>query len=453
MIWKAFKGRNAELLEQLGEKRLSPLDLIPQEDMREKLVELVVNGVPELAENKSSHLFRDFVNNIHRTTVNESKVVVFGGGTGLSNIIGGDSRQKSWVKEPFVGIKQIFPHTTAVVCVTDDGGSTGELLKDIPLIAIGDIRHVLLSSIQQERLAQKYGLSSGESIKTAAELFSIFNFRFQKKPQTVDELLAMSEADFSIIPQKITDYVRELLAFSFSDSQCLKTMGRPQCLGNIIVMSALMRTIRREKREKNSLDIPENAEEKLIGGLCECAETFGAGRESVLPSTLTPAQLRFLYTNGVEVSGEKKSSEAQRGYPVERVFVDFSGKVSVPGKVLSKIAAADILLMAPGSLYSSIIPVFQVQEIAEAVRQNRHALKLLIANLWVQAGETDKSISDPERKFHISDMIRAYDRNLPGGTEGLFDKILCLSLKDIPQRLYKIMQSKGRYRYILIRIF
>ncbi|NIR94851.1 MAG: YvcK family protein, partial [Gammaproteobacteria bacterium] len=64
--------------------------------------------------------------------VQNTRVVVLGGGTGLSNIIGGDSRKETWPEEPFNGLKEIFPHTKAIVCVTDDGGSTGELLKDLP---------------------------------------------------------------------------------------------------------------------------------------------------------------------------------------------------------------------------------------------------------------------------------------------------------------------------------
>jgi len=171
---------------------------------------------------------------------------------------------------------------------------------------------------------------------------------------------------------------------------------------------------------------------------------LGAGEDAVLPCTATPAQLRFLYGDGVQVTGERKSSEARRGFPVDRVFVDFCGHPFVPESLLEQIESADILIMAPGSLYSSIIPVMQVPGIAAAVRSNRQALKLLIANLWVQDGETDRSDLDPERKFHVSDMIRAYDRNLPGGVRGLFDQVLCLSLQDIPGSVIQNYAVEGK---------
>ena len=141
----------------------------------------------------------------------------------------------------------------------------------------------------------------------------------------------------------------------------------------------------------------------------------------------------------------------QRGFPVERVYVDFTGPVRVYPEIFEDIRNADILIMAPGSLYSSIIPIFHVPGLAEAVRENNHALKLLISNLWVQAGETDRSIEDPERKFHVSDMLRAYERNIPGGTEGLFHEVLCLSLKDVPASILQQYEVEGKIPIYLDR--
>ena len=103
-------------------------------------------------------LFNKLQQQIESLDASTTKVVVFGGGTGLSNIIGGDSRRLGWARNPFTGLKQVFPQVNSVVCVTDDGGSTGELQKDLPLIALGDLRHVLISSIRRENLIRNYGL-------------------------------------------------------------------------------------------------------------------------------------------------------------------------------------------------------------------------------------------------------------------------------------------------------
>ena len=136
----------------------SPLDLLPQQEFAEKLIHLELQGSPEGLPHEIAAGLGDLAASLSEFEVQNTKVVVLGGGTGLSNIIGGDSRKENWPGEPFSGLKEIFPQTKAIVCVTDDGGSTGELLKDLPFIALGDIRHVLLSSIRREGLREKYGL-------------------------------------------------------------------------------------------------------------------------------------------------------------------------------------------------------------------------------------------------------------------------------------------------------
>jgi uncharacterized cofD-like protein len=439
-----FIRKNRILLTKLGTRQLAPLDLLSHHDLREKLVDLVLNDGPRLADLQSSTLFGELRQNLIETRTDDLRVVVFGGGTGLSNIIGGDCRQKGWANRPFEGLKQVFPQTTAVVCVTDDGGSTGELLKDVPVIAVGDIRHVLLSSIQLSRLQQRYDLTVAEATDLAGQLSALFNFRYSGSPGSVAELLGQCGAVFDNVPREIRDYLTQGLGFCFSHETCRRTLQRPHCLGNLIILSAICRRLPVDVLAGEPCDIAGRYGQLIYDALADCAVLFGAAEDAVMPCTATPAQLRFLYGDGVQVTGEKKSSEARRGFPVDRVRVDFSGQPFVPASLIEQIGAADILIMAPGSLYSSIIPVMQVPGIAAAVRSNSRALKLLIANLWVQDGETDRSNLDPERKFHVSDMIRAYDRNLPGGVRGLFDQVLCLSLQDIPGSVIQNYAVEGK---------
>ena len=61
----------------------------------------------------------------------KKKIVVFGGGTG-SNIL-------------LSGLKDYDYDLTAVVCVSDDGRSTGKLRKEFNMPAVGDIRNVIVS--------------------------------------------------------------------------------------------------------------------------------------------------------------------------------------------------------------------------------------------------------------------------------------------------------------------
>ncbi len=168
-----------ECVDLLRQTTLAPLDLIPHQDIREKFIELVFHGVPSTTQGAVRTQFQSLRQQLIDADVSQVKVVVFGGGSGLSNVIGGDSRLSGWVKNPFYGLKEVFPQTKSIVCVTDDGGSTGELLKDLPLIALGDIRHVLLSSVQLILLKERYSLSQTEAHTLVENISFIFNFRFE----------------------------------------------------------------------------------------------------------------------------------------------------------------------------------------------------------------------------------------------------------------------------------
>lgn len=73
--------------------------------------------------------------------MNNKKVVVLGGGTGLSTLLR--------------GLKNFPLDITAVVSVSDDGKSTGRLRKEFNIPAVGDIRRVLVSLAEIEPLVEK----------------------------------------------------------------------------------------------------------------------------------------------------------------------------------------------------------------------------------------------------------------------------------------------------------
>ncbi len=434
----------SEKLQHIREVRLSPLDLLPQHDLREKILDLVLRGVPAGAHSTAKTHLQAFRQELLAANVENVKVVVFGGGTGLSNIIGGDSRLASWAQKPFIGLKEIFPQTRAIVCITDNGGSTGELLKDLPIVAVGDMRHVLLSSIQLANLQKRYNVDETEAADVAAILSDVFNWRFTGPLQRNRPDFLLIEAKLRRLPRSFEQFLSSLIDCLFSDKRLAATLKRAHCLGNLLLAAAIYREI---DPEISNIDLARNQillHKAIFSGLDMIARTIGAVERAVLPCTSTPAQLRVLYTNGVEITGEHKLSDARRGFPVESVEVDYCDTVRVYEEMLQDIREADIVILAPGSLYSSIIPVFKVPGLANAVRNNRNALKVLVSNLWVQAGETDLSIADPERKFYVSDMIRAYEKNIPGGTRGLFNEVLCISLTDIPASVLQRYAVEGK---------
>ena len=432
-------------------RQLSPLDLLPHADLREKLVELVLYGQPPGLDAETATQFQQLRTALEDKAVEDVRIVVFGGGTGLSNLIGGDSRIASWTRKPFVGLKEIFPQTRAIVCVTDDGGSTGELQKDLPLIALGDIRHVLLSSIQSDRLQTLYGLTLTQAVEVVSTVSALFNYRFHQRPDSLSILVAQASVDLGCLPTPMREELAGLLALLFTDPRLEHTLSKSHCLGNLILAAAIYAEIPPGITSDDFIADHDLLTSPLYRGLGVISSILGVAEHAVLPCTSTQAQLSVFYSNGVQVIGEHKSAHAQRGYPVERVSVEFCGKPHVPSEVLAAIAQADILIMAPGSLYSSLIPIFQVPGLAQAVRKNQRAMKILVSNLWVQAGETDRSMGDGERKFHVSDLLAAYERNIPGGTKGLFDQVLCLSLKDVPASVLQRYAMEGKVPIYLDR--
>ncbi len=84
----------------------------------------------------------------------EPKVVVIGGGTGLSVLL--------------KGLKQYTSQITAVVTVTDDGGSSGRLRAELGVLPPGDIRNCLVALAETETLMDKifqYRFSQGDSLQ------------------------------------------------------------------------------------------------------------------------------------------------------------------------------------------------------------------------------------------------------------------------------------------------
>ncbi|CAG36942.1 gluconeogenesis factor YvcK family protein [Desulfotalea psychrophila] len=425
----------------------SPLDILGQENIQEKLVHLMMEGVSPSLKTETARELSRLYDELASIDVKDAKVVIFGGGSGLANIVGGSSRLPVWQQDSFTGLKEIFPRTKSVVCVTDDGGSTGELLKDLPLIALGDIRHVLLSSVQLKELQALYQLSTVESQSLTAGLSRVFNYRLALSVHS-DEL--MEELNFAQFPPVLGGYLRGLYQHLLTDDRLAAVRKRFHCLGNLLLVAAIYRRLDVEM-DLFFLENSKHIHGAIKDALEEVGQMIGVGSGAVLPCTSTPSQLHALYTNGVEISGEFKMSTSNRGYPVDSVAVDFSGSPMVYEEVLANIADADLLLFAPGSLYTSIIPVLKVAKIAEAVRANTHALKLLVSNLWVQTGETDRSISDPSRKFRVSDMLRAYEDNIQGGAKGLFEEILCLSLDDVPASVLQDYAVEGKVPIYLDR--
>ena len=109
----------------------------------------------------------------------------------------------------------------------------------------------------------------------------------------------------------------------------------------------------------------------------------------VLPVTTADVQLEATFENGASVVGESRifRCKKEQDCRIRRVRLIPEHPRALPAAV-EALEEAEVIVLAPGSLYTSIIPNFLVSGIADAVRQSR-ALKIYVLNIMTQDGETD----------------------------------------------------------------
>src|SRR5947209_9553225 len=130
-----------------------------------------------------------------------------------------------------------------------------------------------------------------------------------------------------------------------------------------------------------------------------------AVRGTIVPSTLQNVTL-FASVNGHTVEGESKIP-AQNA-PISKVFLGPNVPEINPEAELA-IVNAELILVGPGSLYTSILPNLLVNGMAQALRASP-ALKVFICNVASQHGETDN--------FTVSDYLKVVEDHVGGN---LFD--------------------------------
>lgn len=117
-------------------------------------------------------------------------------------------------------------------------------------------------------------------------------------------------------------------------------------------------------------------------------------RGRVLPSTLDDMKLVAEMEDGSIIKGESVIPES--GKKIKRLFTDPEHCLPLDD-VLTAIREAELIIMGPGSLYTSVLPNLLIKEIAEEIEKSS-AKKLYICNVMTQPGETDG--------FTVSDHVR-----------------------------------------------
>ncbi|MBU1910333.1 MAG: YvcK family protein, partial [Verrucomicrobia bacterium] len=173
------------------------------------------------------------------------RVVILGGGTGMSTVMGGNAGLPDWAARPFVGLKQVFPDLHVVVCTTDDGGSTGRLVRRLPMVGIGDLRKSLLSFLRRERLQRTYELSDETLPAVVRLLQNVFNHRFGEKERAFrvlrDPLRLVSPSLRRSCPPALAAGLRALGGYLAPGGGGPGVDTAGHCLGNLLLTSAIFK--------------------------------------------------------------------------------------------------------------------------------------------------------------------------------------------------------------------
>jgi len=137
-------------------------------------------------------------------------------------------------------------------------------------------------------------------------------------------------------------------------------------------------------------------------------------RGQVLPSTLDDMKLYAELEDGRIVYGESNIPEA--GGKIKRLGAT-PDNLKALDDVIYAIEEADIILMGPGSLYTSVIPNLLIDEITEALSRS-NAKKMYVCNIMTQPGETDnysacdhvQAILNHSKHKNILDTVLVNDR-------------------------------------------
>ena len=158
-------------------------------------------------------------------------------------------------------------------------------------------------------------------------------------------------------------------------------------------------------------------------------------RGRVLPSTLDNMKLAAEYEDGTIVHGESAIPEEHK--KIKRLFTEPEHCKPLED-VIEAIKDADLIILGPGSLYTSVIPNLLIKEISEEVIKS-NAKKIYVCNIMTQPGETDN--------YAVSDHINALYKH--AGSKKLIDAVLVNNV--LPKNMADKYEQCGQMPVVLDR--
>jgi uncharacterized cofD-like protein len=151
-------------------------------------------------------------------------------------------------------------------------------------------------------------------------------------------------------------------------------------------------------------------------------------RGRVLPVTEHPLRLEGETVSGDRLSGESRIGAAPAA--IRRLWLEPVGAKPSEG-TLEAVRSADLVVLGPGSLFTSILAVLLVDGVAEAVRSSRGS-RVLVGNLMTQPGETVG--------MSMADHLEAIERHVG---PGLVETVLLNAAPIAPGRLRPYAEQSG----------
>lgn len=152
-------------------------------------------------------------------------------------------------------------------------------------------------------------------------------------------------------------------------------------------------------------------------------------RGRVLPATLDDMKLVAEMEDGRIIHGESTIPEAHG--KIKRLFTEPANCKALPD-VIQAIRDAELIILGPGSLYTSVIPNLLVKEISEEIIKSK-AKKIYVCNIMTQPGETDN--------YTVSDHLKAIIQH--SGSNKIVDAVLVNDY--LPDNLAGKYQEAGSY--------
>jgi uncharacterized cofD-like protein len=211
-----------------------------------------------------------------------------------------------------------------------------------------------------------------------------------------------------------------------------------QCLVALSNSSRLMRSLMNYRFENGGLgghsfgNLLLSALEKVTGSFEKAVEEASKIlniKGKVIPVTTHQVRLKMVLNNRKVLEGEKEiylSQEIEHGY--KTIYLEPYPKVNP--HVIGEISNADLLVIGPGGLHTSLIPNLLVEGVCEAIRKS-DARKVFVVNLMNRKGQT----SGYKTSSYLKELIRFLG-------EDVFDHIL-INVQKPPKHLIDVYSNEG----------